>query len=39
VTYTYLPDLGFTGNGHYMMSEANNGELADVIIRMAEEFE
>lgn len=39
VTYTYLPDLGFTGNGHYMMSEANNGELADVIMRMAEEFE
>jgi len=38
-SYTYLPDLGFTGNGHYMMAETNNGELARVIIGLAEEME
>jgi len=35
VKYTYLPDLGFTGNGHFMMGETNNGELAQVIINLA----
>jgi pimeloyl-ACP methyl ester carboxylesterase len=35
VKYTYLPDLGFTGNGHFMMAETNNGELAQVIIDLA----
>lgn len=39
VKYTYLPDLGFHGNGHFMMAETNNGELARVIIGLAEEFE
>jgi pimeloyl-ACP methyl ester carboxylesterase len=39
VKYTYLPDLGFTGNGHFMMAETNNGELAGVIINLAEEIE
>lgn len=39
VKYTYLPDLGFRGNGHYMMAETNNGELARVIIGLAEEME
>jgi pimeloyl-ACP methyl ester carboxylesterase len=38
VKYTYLPDLGFTGNGHFMMAETNNGELAGVIIKLAEEI-
>lgn len=38
VKYTYLPDIGFTGNGHFMMAETNNGELAQVIIRLAEEI-
>jgi pimeloyl-ACP methyl ester carboxylesterase len=33
--YTYLPDLGFMGNGHFMMAETNNGELAQVIIDLA----
>jgi len=33
--YTYLPDLGFQGNGHFMMAETNNGELAQVIIDLA----
>lgn len=37
--YTYLPDLGFRGNGHYLMAETNNGELARVIIGLAEEME
>jgi pimeloyl-ACP methyl ester carboxylesterase len=37
--YTYLPDLGFTGNGHFMMAETNNGELAQVIIKLAAEIE
>lgn len=35
VQYTYLPDLGFFGNGHFMMAETNNGELAQVIIDLA----
>lgn len=39
VKYTYLPDLGFRGNGHYMMAETNNGELVRVIIGLAEEME
>jgi pimeloyl-ACP methyl ester carboxylesterase len=39
VKYTYLPDLGFLGNGHFMMGETNNGELAQVIIDLAEEME
>lgn len=38
VKYTYLPDLGFTGNGHFMMAETNNGELAQVIIDLAAEI-
>ena len=37
--YTYLPDPGFNGNGHFMMAEANNGELAGVIINLAIEIE
>lgn len=37
--YTYMPDLGFKGNGHFMMAETNNGELAQVIIELAEEIE
>lgn len=39
IKYTYLPDLGFFGNGHLMMGETNNGELAQVIIELAEEIE
>jgi pimeloyl-ACP methyl ester carboxylesterase len=39
VKYTYLPDLGLFGNGHFMMGETNNGELAQVIINLAEEIE
>lgn len=35
VKYTYLPDIGFTGNGHFMMAETNNGDLAQVIIDLA----
>ncbi len=34
--YVYLPDLGFRGNGHFMMAETNNGELAKVIIDLAD---
>lgn len=37
--YTYLPDLGFFGNGHFMMVEKNNGELAQIIIKLARDFE
>jgi pimeloyl-ACP methyl ester carboxylesterase len=36
VKYTYLPDIGFTGNGHYMMAELNNGDLARVMMQLAE---
>ena len=39
VRYTYLPDLGYRGNGHYMMVESNNGALAKVIMGLAEDFE
>lgn len=39
VKYTFLPDVGFTGNGHFMMAETNNGELAQVIIKLASEIE
>lgn len=39
VKYTFLPDIGFTGNGHYMMLETNNGELATAIMDIAAEFE
>ncbi len=35
VDYTYLPDLGFFGNGHFMMAEKNNGELAQIFIDLA----
>jgi len=35
VKYTYLPDLGFTGNGHFMMAEKNNGEIAQIFIDLA----
>lgn len=35
VKYTYLPDLGFTGNGHFMMAETNNGEIARIFIDLA----
>lgn len=34
-SYTYLPDLGLRGNGHFMMAETNNGEIAKVIIDLA----
>jgi len=36
VKYTFLPDLGFTGNGHFMMAERNNGELAQIFIDLAQ---
>ena len=36
--FVYLPELGFRGNGHLMMAETNNGELAGVIIRLAEKI-
>jgi pimeloyl-ACP methyl ester carboxylesterase len=39
VKYTYLPDLGFTGNGHFMMAETNNGDLAGAIIKLAAAIE
>ncbi len=35
VKYTFLPDLGFLGNGHFMMAEKNNGELARIFIDLA----
>ena len=35
VKYTYLPDLGFMGNGHFMMAETNNGEIAQIFIDLA----
>ncbi len=35
VKYTYLPNIGFTGNGHFMMAEKNNGELAQIFIDIA----
>ncbi|MDT8397512.1 MAG: alpha/beta fold hydrolase [Pseudomonadales bacterium] len=35
VDYTYLPDLGLKGNGHFMMAETNNGDIAQVIIKLA----
>jgi pimeloyl-ACP methyl ester carboxylesterase len=37
--YTYLPDLGLRGNGHYMMAETNNGEVVRVVIGLAEKME
>ena len=36
VKYTYLPDLGLTGNGHFMMAETNNGETARIFIDLAD---
>ena len=36
VTYTYLPDLGFNGNGHFMMAEKNNGEIVKIFIDLAD---
>jgi len=35
VEYTFLPDIGFHGNGHFMMAEKNNGELAQIFIDIA----
>lgn len=39
VKYTYLPDLGFRGNGHFMMAEKNNGEIARIFIDLAASIE
>jgi pimeloyl-ACP methyl ester carboxylesterase len=33
--YVYLPDQGFKGNGHFMMAETNNGEIAGLIMKLA----
>ena len=30
-TYWYLPDQGITGNGHMMMLEKNNADIAALI--------
>tara|TARA_R110000772_G_scaffold41573_2_gene96778 strand:+ start:303 stop:1361 length:1059 start_codon:yes stop_codon:yes gene_type:complete len=38
-SFTYLPDLGIDGNGHFMMADTNNGEVAEVIINLAIEME
>lgn len=38
-SYTWLPDKGLHGNGHYMMAETNNGEVVRVIIGLAEKME
>lgn len=35
VDYTWLPDIGFKGNGHFMMAETNNGEIAKIFIDIA----
>lgn len=35
VQYTFLPDIGITGNGHFMMAETNNAETAQVFINLA----
>ncbi len=35
VQYTFLPDIGITGNGHFMMAETNNAETAQVFIDLA----
>ncbi len=37
--FVYFPDLGFEGNGHFMMADTNNGELAQVIIDIATDME
>ena len=39
VKYTYLPDLGLKGNGHFMMAETDNGDIAKVIINLAAEIQ
>jgi pimeloyl-ACP methyl ester carboxylesterase len=36
--YVYLPDHGFKGNGHFMMAETNNGEVAGLIMKLAEKI-
>jgi pimeloyl-ACP methyl ester carboxylesterase len=38
-SFTYLPDLGFEGNGHFMMADTNSGEIAQVMIDLATEME
>jgi len=38
-SYTYLPDLGYRGNGHFMMAETNNGELAQIFINLADSID
>ena len=30
-TVIHLPDIGITGNSHFMFQELNNAEIADVI--------
>ncbi|PCJ39533.1 MAG: hypothetical protein COA71_13845 [SAR86 cluster bacterium] len=37
--FVYLPDLGFVGNGHFMMADTNSGEIAEVIIDIATNME
>jgi len=38
-SFTYLPDLGFEGNGHFMMADTNSDEIAQVIIDLAVDME
>lgn len=32
--YMYLPDLGIQGNGHFLMAEKNNGDIARALIEL-----
>jgi pimeloyl-ACP methyl ester carboxylesterase len=34
VDYLFLPDIGITGNGHLLMAERNNGEIAQALIEL-----
>lgn len=38
-SFVYLPDLGFVGNGHFMMADTNSHEIVEVIVELAEAME
>ncbi|MDC0598341.1 alpha/beta fold hydrolase [Gammaproteobacteria bacterium] len=38
-SYVYLPDYGFEGNGHFMMADTNNGDIAQLLIEFLSQIE
>lgn len=39
VNYTYLPDRGVRGNGHLLLGELNNAEVAEILVELLDSME